>query len=286
MATTPVSTSASTSTPTVSPSNFAVSLLQALDLPVNQLSVALIVSWQAKEGQWNATVSSASAEVMHNPLNTRTNYTTVNGTGISCPDGAADVIKPGETTPCATISFPTWQDGIDNTAAFIQKNDPDIITALQATSGPDKETALNDFVTAVEHWNPVDSNYGQEIGALWQDAGGLGIDQGAAQAEGTAGLLPIPTSIVNVLTAANPSTYGKAALSGATAVGKAVTQPLDSVDGLISAVSSKSFWSRIGWGALGVILCLVGLAFIGFEVLGGSKAAQDAGTAGLAAVAA
>ncbi len=235
-------TSSTAATPgaTVTPSNFSVSLLQALGIAPTKINVALLNAQQTQEGAW----------ISSNPINA---YNTFNPLNVS--ENADGTGPQGVKQSNGVIAFSNWGDGVTATADFMKKNDPNLVTALQNSSVTDYINNISDnqWAVCVQPCDPA--QYGRDVLQAYTVA----LSDTGAIATGVTGFLPIPNSVVTATTAAAPSTYvadAKSALSGLT--------------GIESWLTTKSNWQRIGLGALGILLAIIGI----FLILSESKTVQ------------
>lgn len=253
-----------TTTSTVTPTNFSVSLINQLNadksnpqIPINNTTVGLLNAWQlGGENQWGASGIFGSA-TQHNPLNIETDPS--GDTPTTCGQTIGAVTLLCDSKGNKTLSYATWQDGVEATAAFIEKNQPQIIGAL-ATPTTGNNTAASDY-------NETLSNFINEVNAGgWASNPGYASQiltyftehnlgsQGAVTPLGIAGFLPIPNSLAYGLTV-NPSTSMQGTANPS-------SDCLINIGVLGGCILSRNMAFRIGLGALGIALCLIGILLI------------------------
>lgn len=133
------------------PTEFSQQLLAAIGAPATQQNIDLMNAWQQVEAQWAAS-GPFNAINQRNPLNIQSVPAGYQG---SAPQRLTD--SAGKST----LSFGSWQDGINATAAFMQQNDPRVVQALQSGN-------TQQFYSSVGHWDPGNSGY---AGAIASDLG-------------------------------------------------------------------------------------------------------------------
>jgi hypothetical protein len=238
------SPTAATATAPVTPTNFSVSLLNALGIKPTAINVALLNAQQTQEGAWISS-NPINAFNTYNPLNVSEN---ADGTG-----------PQGTQQSNGVIAFSNWNDGVTATADFMNKNDPNLVTALQNSD-------VSSYITNIsnDQWAvcipPCDpAQYGRDVLQAYTVA----LSDTGATADGIAGFLPIGQTGVNDVTQVGTDAAGAA---------KTVVSAVTSTAGFLGDLESGTLWKRIGMGALGLVLCLIGIMLIMSE----SKTVQSA----------
>lgn len=287
--------------PNVTPAQWAVALLQQINtdnegtsqpqIPIDSATVGIIEAWvlggegSNGSGSWDTAEHNPTNEF--NPLNIETTFNGVVPTG-SWDAGSGNNI----------LEFANWNDGVVATAGFIESSDPDFVPALQQVSTGN----LADFTNILGDWETKsgDASYGQSVLNYYQEhLSELGQPDGAT-AGGIAAFLPFPNFITQALTAGNVGPSGviengsgnlsQDAAAAAAAAAKAaedaagVGGTLTGLAGIESTLTNGSWWKRLGIGAIGVILVLIGILLILHEQVstGGQAAATVAETAAIA----
>lgn len=156
-------------------SSFSVALLTTLgndlgkSITASPQQIALVNAWQSAEGQWNA-IGQFNASNQHNPLN-------IESTAPGSPKGTKICDSAGN----CTLSFSTWQQGLQATADFIRHYQPEIGSALLSSSNP-----TNQFFSVVGKWNPTNPNYAESVAAQVGATvpGGTGTGSSSSQTTG------------------------------------------------------------------------------------------------------
>jgi hypothetical protein len=226
------SPTAATATPVTSTS-FSVSLLNALGIKPTETNVALLNAQQTVEGAWISS-NPINAFNTYNPLNVSEN---ADGTG-----------PQGTRQSNGVIAFSNWNDGVTATADFMNKNDPNLVTAL-------RNSDVSSYITNIsnDQWAvcipPCDpAQYGREVLQAYTVA----LSDTGAIPDGIPGLNGAAKTVVSA---------AKTAVSAVT-----------STAGFLGDLESGTLWKRIGMGALGLVLCLIGIMLIMSE----SKTVQSA----------
>lgn len=189
----------------VTPTSFAISLLEALGFPVSHDNISAVVAWEnAEGGNWRNTAA-------FNPLNTTYGE-----------PGATDINEQG------VKAYTSWPQGLAATAATIQL--PPYTGIRSALAAGNDQVAVEDAVTAspwgtraiapvTAHPTRKDQSAARRLGRALADIGGLvtGNPAGAAgdlagAAGGVTGAVSGITSWLRKATLEVPITVGAVAL--------------------------------------------------------------------------
>lgn len=235
-----------TSAPPASTSDLADTwqgeLLKALGAPITNTGVAALTYWDNSEGTLWA----------NNPLA---------ASGGSAAQGATNCIAQcGSSSPI--MQFATMADGVAYDAAFLQHNNYTNVVGAFLTQGDNKDGSINTASLAFI-WNAINKSgwcsgcQGGEYPEALHAALNLTSAQISADVNkitgGKVGLGAVAGAIKSTLGAA-----GQAAAQNATSW----TSLIPTLGNLLTDFTNKTFWIRIGLGALGAILLLVGIWLI------------------------
>lgn len=240
--------------PAVNQSSWEAQLLQDLGAPITPTTQAILQAWGLSEGTAN----------QNNPLA----ISGLNTGATTC------IAQCGTSSP--VMAYDSMTHGVAATAAFI-KASPNYSLIIQNLQLSTNQDSLKQSLSIAQGVYTIINGSGWCKGCQGGNYPNVlhelisALDPNTANSSTIAGILG---------GGSNQSTTGSSGLDPGAAV--ATNNPFGSLANplstLLSALTSKSFWTRIGFGFLGFALLVIGVVFL----LSQTKTGQDAAKEGLA----